>query len=57
MTQTNSIVSRYNPESIAKPVGEYSHVTKISRNAELYVFLAKLESIQAIIFPLISTNK
>jgi len=42
MAQTNLIVSRYNPESIAKPVGGYSHVTKISRDAELYVFSGQI---------------
>lgn len=42
MTQTNPTVSRYNPESIAKPVGHYSHVTKISRDAELYVFSGQI---------------
>lgn len=42
MTQINPIVSRYNPESIAKPVGEYSHVTKISRDVELYVFSGQI---------------
>ncbi|OBZ08371.1 enamine deaminase RidA [Bacillus sp. FJAT-27264] len=35
-------VQRYNPEMIAKPVGNYSHVTKIERNAELYVFSGQI---------------
>lgn len=38
MNSNQNVVQRYNPENIAKPVGGYSHVTKISRNAEWYVF-------------------
>ncbi|BBI36443.1 RidA family protein [Cohnella abietis] len=38
----NNIVKRYNPENIAKPVGNYSHVTKIDRNAEMYVFSGQI---------------
>jgi enamine deaminase RidA (YjgF/YER057c/UK114 family) len=35
-------VKIYNPENIAKPVGEYSHITKISRDAEIYVFSCQI---------------
>jgi len=38
MSLNNQVIKRYNPENIAKPVGHYSHVTKIDRNAEQYVF-------------------
>ncbi|MGG1661165.1 RidA family protein [Brevibacillus sp. NRS-1366] len=38
----NHVVKRYNPDNIAKPVGNYSHVTKISRNAEWYVFSGQI---------------
>lgn len=38
MNSNHNVVQRYNPENIAKPVGGYSHVTKISRHAEMYVF-------------------
>ncbi len=42
MNSNNNIVKRYNPENVAKPVGNYSHVTKISRDAELYVFSGQI---------------
>jgi len=42
MNLNNHVVHRYNPENIAKPVGSYSHVTKISRNAEMYVFSGQI---------------
>ncbi|MEK8129230.1 RidA family protein [Paenibacillus filicis] len=42
MKTNPTTVQRYNPEHIAKPVGSYSHVTKISRNAELYVFSGQI---------------
>ncbi|WP_238188543.1 RidA family protein [Paenibacillus sp. L3-i20] len=38
----NHVVSRNNPNQIAKPVGNYSHVTKINRNAEMYVFSGQI---------------
>ncbi|MFF2093035.1 RidA family protein [Paenibacillus sp. NPDC058174] len=38
----HTTVQRYNPESLAKPVGSYSHVTKISRDAEMYVFSGQI---------------
>lgn len=30
-------ITRSNPRSMPKPVGNYSHITKIPKNAELYV--------------------
>ena len=43
MTNLNELfVKRSNPDSIAQPVGKYSHVTKISRNAEWYVFSGQI---------------
>lgn len=42
MNLNNKVVQRYNPENIAKPVGSYSHVTKISRDAEMYVFSGQI---------------
>lgn len=42
MNLNNNVITRYNPENIAKPVGNYSHVTKISRNAEMYVFSGQI---------------
>lgn len=33
----NSIITRKNPEGIPSPVGNYTHITKIPRNSELYV--------------------
>jgi enamine deaminase RidA (YjgF/YER057c/UK114 family) len=42
MSVNNDVVKRYNPENIAKPVGQYSHVTKISRDAEIYVFSGQI---------------
>ena len=42
MNLNNHVITRYNPENIAKPVGNYSHVTKISRNAEMYVFSGQI---------------
>lgn len=30
-------ITRKNPENMPKPVGNYTHITKIPRNAELYV--------------------
>ncbi|WP_407944846.1 RidA family protein [Paenibacillus albiflavus] len=42
MISNNNVVQRYNPEQIAKPVGNYSHVTKINRNAEWYVFSGQI---------------
>lgn len=42
MNLNNHVVQRYNPDCIAKPVGNYSHVTKIIRNAELYVFSGQI---------------
>lgn len=42
MSLNNHVVKRYNPDYIAKPVGNYSHVTKISRNAELFVFSGQI---------------
>ncbi|MFF2888561.1 RidA family protein [Paenibacillus sp. NPDC057967] len=37
-----NVVQRSNPDTIAQPVGQYSHVTKISRNAEWYVFSGQI---------------
>ncbi|MFD3257655.1 RidA family protein [Paenibacillus lentus] len=42
MNSNKNIVKRYNPENVTKPVGNYSHVTKISRDAELYVFSGQI---------------
>ncbi|PPA88074.1 enamine deaminase RidA [Brevibacillus laterosporus] len=42
MNGNNNVLKRYNPENIAKPVGNYSHVTKISRNTEMYVFSGQI---------------
>ncbi|MEF2245164.1 MULTISPECIES: RidA family protein [unclassified Paenibacillus] len=43
MTNLNELfVKRSNPDTIAQPVGKYSHVTKISRNAEWYVFSGQI---------------
>ncbi|WP_028544465.1 RidA family protein [Paenibacillus taiwanensis] len=42
MNLNNHVIHRSNPERIAKPVGNYSHVTKISRNAEIYVFSGQI---------------
>lgn len=42
MSLNNNVIQRYNPENIAKPVGSYSHVTKISRDAEMYVFSGQI---------------
>jgi len=36
------MIQRSNPDNIAKPVGSYSHVTKINRNAEMYVFSGQI---------------
>ena len=33
----NSRITRKNPEGIPNPVGNYTHITKIPRNSELYV--------------------
>lgn len=33
----NGKITRKNPASMPKPVGNYTHITKIPRNAELYV--------------------
>ncbi|WP_314589374.1 RidA family protein [Paenibacillus terrigena] len=42
MNNRQPIIQRSNPDNIAKPVGSYSHVTKISRNAEMYVFSGQI---------------
>jgi len=42
MNSNQHVVTRYNPEQIAKPVGNYSHVTKIDRNADMYVFSGQI---------------
>ncbi|REK77699.1 RidA family protein [Paenibacillus paeoniae] len=41
------VVQRSNPDTIAQPVGQYSHVTKISPNAEWYVFSGQIGTDQA----------
>ncbi|MNJ59861.1 hypothetical protein D3C77_555640 [compost metagenome] len=33
----NSKITRKNPEGMYSPVGNYTHITKIPRNSELYV--------------------
>lgn len=33
----NGKITRKNPSSVPAPVGNYTHITKIPRNAELYV--------------------
>lgn len=33
----NNKITRRNPEGMPDPVGNYTHITKIPRNAELYV--------------------
>lgn len=35
-------IQRSNPDTIAPPVGKYSHVTKIRPNAEWYVFSGQI---------------
>jgi len=42
MNNRQPIIQRSNPDNIAKPIGSYSHVTKISRNAEMYVFSGQI---------------
>lgn len=42
MKLNNPVVHRSNPANIAQPVGRYSHVTKISRNAEMVVFSGQI---------------
>lgn len=42
MNSNQNVIQRYNPENIAKPVGSYSHVTKVSRNAEIFVFSGQI---------------
>lgn len=42
MENNNPVVQRSNPNAIAPPVGQYSHVTKVSRNAEWYVFSGQI---------------
>jgi len=42
MNSNQRVVTRYNPDQIAKPVGNYSHVTKIDRNADMYVFSGQI---------------
>jgi len=36
------VVQRSNPETVAQPVGKYSHVTKIAPNAEWFVFSGQI---------------
>lgn len=57
MNLNNKVVQRYNPENIAKPVGSYSHVTKISRDAEMYVFSGQIGIDPNNNTPPISTSK
>ncbi|MRR41815.1 RidA family protein, partial [Bacillus anthracis] len=33
----NGIIIRKNPTNMPEPVGNYTHITKIPRNAELFV--------------------
>ncbi|SHF24735.1 RidA family protein [Pedobacter caeni] len=35
-------VTRINPKTLAAPVGNYSHVTKISGNADIYTFSGQI---------------
>ncbi|WP_088547115.1 RidA family protein [Paenibacillus aquistagni] len=34
---TNNTITRRNPEGMPSPVGHYTHITRIPRNAELFV--------------------
>lgn len=38
------LVLRYNPQEVPKPVGHYSHVTKVSKDANLFVFSGQIGS-------------
>lgn len=39
----NSKITRKNPEGMYSPVGNYTHITKIPRNSELYVIKIEIE--------------
>ncbi|MEC4114798.1 RidA family protein [Myroides pelagicus] len=40
--RANQIVSRSNPTTLAKPVGDYSHVTVVSGQADIYTFSGQI---------------
>ena len=44
MNENGKLVIRYNPESVPKPVGYYSHVTRVSENADIFVFSGQVGS-------------
>lgn len=44
MNNKEDLVVRYNPESVPKPVGHYSHVTRVSKDADLFVFSGQVGS-------------
>lgn len=44
MNENEKLVIRYNPESVPKPVGHYSHVTRVSKNADIFVFSGQVGS-------------
>ncbi|MFO1446139.1 RidA family protein [Bacillus sp. Bva_UNVM-123] len=44
-------ITRKNPVGIPEPVGNYTHITKIPRNAELYVTSGQIGIDQEGIFP------
>lgn len=47
----NGKIIRKNPASMPKPVGNYTHITKIPRNAELYVASGQVGMDEDGIFP------
>lgn len=47
----NGKITRKNPASMPKPVGNYTHITKIPRNAELYVASGQVGMDEDGIFP------
>jgi len=42
MNNKEKLVVRYNPEPVPKPVGHYSHVTRVSKDADLFVFSGQI---------------
>ena len=52
MNNKEKLVVRYNPESVPKPVGHYSHVTRVSKDADLFVFSGQIGSDSNDVIPL-----
>lgn len=52
MNNKEKLVVRYNPESVPKPVGHYSHVTRVSKDADLFVFSGQVGSNSNDVIPL-----